>query len=252
MRSSRISTKPIRIRRCSRNENAELFSLMIPLLLLYQAIVQQWSVSIPMALIMVVAGFLFVSVSAYLAGLVGSSNNPVSGITICTILFASVILMLLLRALGFEPNPYVIYPLYLYALVLLIVGVTVLVNRRLEDSHIGRAWEAIREDQTAAQAMGVPLVRMKLLARGCDDDRSDVDDVVRRAAHTLSDTEEKLLADALHADIDEITTEVDLVLAEHDPGGRHLDEQDANRVGDDVVQFARETAPLVFAHLMQV
>jgi branched-chain amino acid transport system permease protein len=73
----------------------------------------------------------------------------------------------LLRAIGLEPNPYVIYPLYLYALVLLIVGVTVLVNRRLEDSHIGRAWEAIREDQTAAQAMGVPLVRMKLLAFAC-------------------------------------------------------------------------------------
>jgi putative OPT family oligopeptide transporter len=73
-----------------------LVAFVIPLLLLYQAIVQQWSVSIPMALIMVVAGFLFVSGSAYLAGLVGSSNNPVSGITICTILFASVILMFLL------------------------------------------------------------------------------------------------------------------------------------------------------------
>jgi branched-chain amino acid transport system permease protein len=73
----------------------------------------------------------------------------------------------LLNALGIEPNPNIVYPLYLYALVLLIVGVTVLVNRRLEDSHIGRAWEAIREDQTAAQAMGVPLVRMKLLAFAC-------------------------------------------------------------------------------------
>ena len=73
----------------------------------------------------------------------------------------------LLRAVGIEPNPNVIYPLYLYALVLVIVGVTILVNRRLEDSHIGRAWEAIREDQTAAQAMGVPLVRMKLLAFAC-------------------------------------------------------------------------------------
>jgi putative OPT family oligopeptide transporter len=68
----------------------------IPLLLLYQNIVNQWSVSIPMTIIMIVAGFLFVSVSGYLAGLVGSSNNPVSGITIATILFASVILMLLL------------------------------------------------------------------------------------------------------------------------------------------------------------
>src|SRR3546814_622390 len=52
--------------------------------------------SIPMTIIMIVAGFLFVSVSAYLAGLVGSSNNPVSGITIATILFASLVLVLLL------------------------------------------------------------------------------------------------------------------------------------------------------------
>jgi branched-chain amino acid transport system permease protein len=73
----------------------------------------------------------------------------------------------LLQAVGITPDPNVLYPLYLYALVLLIVGATVLVNRRLEDSHIGRAWEAIREDQTAAQAMGVPLVRMKLLAFAC-------------------------------------------------------------------------------------
>jgi branched-chain amino acid transport system permease protein len=54
-----------------------------------------------------------------------------------------------------------------YFLVLLIVVVVILVNRRLEDSHIGRAWEAMREDELAAQAMGVPLVRSKLLAFAC-------------------------------------------------------------------------------------
>lgn len=63
----------------------------------------------------------------------------------------------------FVPN----YALMLYFLVLAIVCVVVLVNRRLEDSHIGRAWEAIREDELAAQAMGVPLVRSKLLAFAC-------------------------------------------------------------------------------------
>jgi putative OPT family oligopeptide transporter len=73
-----------------------LVAFVVPLAFLYQAIVGQWTVSIPMTIIMIVAGFLFVSVSAYLAGLVGSSNNPVSGITIATILFASVVLMLLL------------------------------------------------------------------------------------------------------------------------------------------------------------
>src|SRR3546814_8086631 len=73
-----------------------LVAFVVPLGLLYQAIVYQWMVSIPMTIIMIVAGFLFVSVSAYLAGLVGSSNNPVSGITIATILFASLVLVLLL------------------------------------------------------------------------------------------------------------------------------------------------------------
>lgn len=78
-----------------------LFTL--PLLALYQLIVGQWLVSIPMTIIMIVAGFLFVSVSAYLAGLIGSSNNPVSGITISTILFASAVLVVLLGPSGLEP-----------------------------------------------------------------------------------------------------------------------------------------------------
>jgi putative OPT family oligopeptide transporter len=71
-----------------------LFTL--PLFGLYQAIVGSLAVSVPMTIIMIVAGFLFCSVSAYMAGLVGSSNNPVSGITISTILFASVVLIFLM------------------------------------------------------------------------------------------------------------------------------------------------------------
>ncbi|MGA8203768.1 MAG: oligopeptide transporter, OPT family [Woeseiaceae bacterium] len=69
---------------------------VLPLLVLYQNIVGLWYVSVPMAIIMIVAGFLFVSVSAYMAGLVGSSNNPVSGLTIATILFAALVLVGLL------------------------------------------------------------------------------------------------------------------------------------------------------------
>lgn len=70
--------------------------------------------------------------------------------------------------IGRPPAPFGIpYGEYFYFLVLLIVVVVILVNRRLEDSHIGRAWEAIREDELAARAMGVPLVRMKLLAFAC-------------------------------------------------------------------------------------
>jgi branched-chain amino acid transport system permease protein len=73
----------------------------------------------------------------------------------------------ILNAMGIDAPAAALYPLYLYFLVLLIVGVVILVNRRLENSHVGRAWEAIREDEVAAQAMGVPLVRMKLMAFAC-------------------------------------------------------------------------------------
>jgi branched-chain amino acid transport system permease protein len=56
------------------------------------------------------------------------------------------------------------YQLFFYLLVLLIGVLAVLMAGRLDNSPIGRAWTAIREDETAAIAMGVPLVRMKLLA----------------------------------------------------------------------------------------
>ena len=55
-----------------------------------------------------------------------------------------------------------LYPLYFYFLVLFLVVVIILVTLRLEDSRIGRAWKAIREDEIAAAAMGIPIVRMKL------------------------------------------------------------------------------------------
>jgi putative OPT family oligopeptide transporter len=48
-----------------------------------------------MAVVMVVAGFLFSAVASYMAGLVGSSNNPVSGITISTILVSALLLLLM-------------------------------------------------------------------------------------------------------------------------------------------------------------
>jgi branched-chain amino acid transport system permease protein len=47
---------------------------------------------------------------------------------------------------------------------LLLVLITVFCSWRLRDSRLGRAWIAIREDETAAAAMGVPLMRTKTWA----------------------------------------------------------------------------------------
>jgi branched-chain amino acid transport system permease protein len=58
--------------------------------------------------------------------------------------------------------PLELEPVYYVALVMVIL--VLFINRRLRDSRLGRAWIAVREDEVAAAAMGVNLVRTKLLA----------------------------------------------------------------------------------------
>jgi putative OPT family oligopeptide transporter len=69
---------------------------VVPIAIVYYMIVGTPLAAVSMTAIMVVAGFLFSAVAAYMAGIVGSSNNPVSGITIATILFASLLLLFIL------------------------------------------------------------------------------------------------------------------------------------------------------------
>jgi branched-chain amino acid transport system permease protein len=55
-------------------------------------------------------------------------------------------------------------PIKYYYLLLAAGLVIILVNLRLQNSRIGRAWEAIREDEIAARAMGIDTRNLKLLA----------------------------------------------------------------------------------------
>jgi branched-chain amino acid transport system permease protein len=63
---------------------------------------------------------------------------------------------------------WVAYPLKslhaLYYLILIFAVLTVVGVRRLDNSRIGRAWVAIREDEVAAELCGVPTTWLKLLA----------------------------------------------------------------------------------------
>ena len=63
---------------------------------------------------------------------------------------------------GFEVASVSLY----YYLFLVLVIITIIVCHRLQMSRIGRAWMAIREDETAAKAMGINTRNLKLLAFG--------------------------------------------------------------------------------------
>jgi branched-chain amino acid transport system permease protein len=56
------------------------------------------------------------------------------------------------------------YNLMFYIFALCVIVVIIFVTRRLDDSKLGRAWTAVREDETAAIAQGIPLVKTKLSA----------------------------------------------------------------------------------------
>ena len=66
---------------------------VVPLFFIFWHFTDSPVISIVMAIVMVIAGFLFSAVASYMAGLVGSSNNPVSGITISTILVSALLLL---------------------------------------------------------------------------------------------------------------------------------------------------------------
>jgi putative OPT family oligopeptide transporter len=69
---------------------------VVPLFVVYQVFVRDMSITLPMAVVMLVAGFVFSAVAAYMAGLVGSSNNPISGVTIATVVVSSLLLVVLM------------------------------------------------------------------------------------------------------------------------------------------------------------
>ena len=55
-------------------------------------------------------------------------------------------------------------PIKYYYFLLLVLLAVIVINRRLQDSRIGRAWVAIREDEIAAKAAGINTRNIKLLA----------------------------------------------------------------------------------------
>jgi putative OPT family oligopeptide transporter len=111
-------------------------------------------------IVMVVAGFFFAAVSGYLVGIIGSSNNPISGLTLSTLLVAA----LLMVALGMSGQPGVAAVLGVAAVVCVSAAVAGEMLQDLKVGHIlgGTPWKMQVGDllgiALAAAVMFVPLV----------------------------------------------------------------------------------------------
>lgn len=80
-----------------------------------------------------------------------------------------------------------IFPNQFYYVVFAIVIVVIYIVQKLEHSKQGRAWKAVRENEIAAQAMGIPLVKTKLIAFAIGASFSGMMGVVFAAKQTFVD-----------------------------------------------------------------
>lgn len=79
------------------------------------------------------------------------------------------------------------FPNQFYFIVVFILAIVIFSVKRLEHSRLGRAWKAIRENEIAAQSMGIPLIRTKLTAFAIGASFSGMMGVVFAAKQTFID-----------------------------------------------------------------
>ncbi|PYV14123.1 MAG: oligopeptide transporter, OPT family [Acidobacteria bacterium] len=72
---------------------AATVALVIPITLIYYHFAGSWFAAILAGLVMTITGFFLSAVGGYLVGLVGSSNQPVSGLTLCALVIAALVMV---------------------------------------------------------------------------------------------------------------------------------------------------------------
>jgi putative OPT family oligopeptide transporter len=101
----------------------------------------------------VIAGFFVAAACGYMAGLIGSSNSPVSGLAILAVLGASLLVLAMAKALGGAGAPQMIaYALFVTAVLLCVATIS---NDNLQDLKTGQLVDATPWRQQVALIAGV-------------------------------------------------------------------------------------------------
>jgi putative OPT family oligopeptide transporter len=132
--------------------------LVVPIFWIYLQEIGQVGITLFMAVVMVVAGFLFSAVAGYMAGLVGSSNNPISGVTIATILSASLMLLVLLGT-GGDPGRGAAAAILIGAVVCCAAAIA---GDNMQDLKSGYILGATPRNQQVMQVLGVVAAALVL------------------------------------------------------------------------------------------
>ncbi len=115
-----------------------IIGLAIPLFFLYDYFSESIGGALLLTIVMIIIGFLFAAVAGYLVGLVGSSNNPISGLTLSSLLIAA----LLMVAVGITGSKGVMAVLGVAGVVCCAAGIAGDMMQDLKVGHIlgGTPW----------------------------------------------------------------------------------------------------------------
>ena len=113
--------------------------IVLCMIILYHAFTQQIGSAILAAVVMAIAGFVFAAVAGYLVGIIGSSSNPISGLTLSTLLIAALLMVLV----GMKGNPGVAAVLGIASVVCCVAGVAGDMMQDWKVGHIlgGTPWK---------------------------------------------------------------------------------------------------------------
>ncbi|MDI1250760.1 MAG: oligopeptide transporter, OPT family [Lacunisphaera sp.] len=111
--SARVSSLAPEVPRTDRELSMKFLGVGIVVLLTCIVLAKPLQMNLLGALLIVVFGFLFVTVSSRLTGEIGSSSNPISGMTVATLLFVCLIFLLV----GWNGNTYYVTALSIGAIV---------------------------------------------------------------------------------------------------------------------------------------
>ena len=140
-----------------------VIGLLVPIATLYYYFTRSFGGSIVAALVMVVAGILFAAVAGYLVGLIGSSNNPISGLTLSTLILAA----LLMVAIGMQGDQGVLAVLGVAAVVCCAMGIAGDMMQDLKVGHIlGGTPAHMQKGELIAVVAAAPMLAVVLSLLG--------------------------------------------------------------------------------------
>jgi putative OPT family oligopeptide transporter len=72
-----------------------IIALIIPMILLYNVFTKNIGSALVSTIVMIIMGLLFAAVAGYLVGIIGSSSNPISGLTLTSLLIAALMMVIM-------------------------------------------------------------------------------------------------------------------------------------------------------------